>query len=498
MIAYRVPAGVKQYDWHGRPSLHTPEGGQTLVDQPMLSLWRQADGRRLNEIMPLAQNEWRWTIDVYAGLACLAEAGLLERQGAQADPVTYQIGSGGLVSVILVSHNSLHWLEICLASLLAQTYSPLEIILVDNASNDGSGAWAVEHCPGLHLVQLDKPCTLATALNIGIKNARGEYFLLLNPDVELQPDAVVHLFSAVRGDTACAAVAAKLRLLQARAFLNGLGNYVGAFSWGADCGLGHLDLRQFDDWEETPSACFATALIPASAWHVVGLIDESFPMYYEDSEWCYRARLMGFTIRAAPKARVYHAFGGHLAGGEPLPAVKLRQVVYGRLRFITKLLSVKYFLRFFLGYLVEDCLSGMFSLFQGRWTAVRAYGQGWRDYLGSLPALRKERRVIQQKRVRTDKELFAPQKEIPMPLIQSGSPLLTRDIIQSCYLPLILAAKTRVLPEFVGESGELLFPNPIPNKRGLVRRALDILRAEGLRGLGYRIGKSVQWWLVQV
>jgi len=162
------------------------------------------------------------------------------------------------------------------------------------------------------------------------------------------------------------------------------------------------------------------------------------------------------------------------------------------------LLGVKFFVRFFLAYLVEDCLNAVLALIRGRWSVLQAYWQGWSDYLEGLSALRKERQVIQRKRVRFDKDMFAPQKMVPDPLMQRGLPLLTRDIIQSCYLPLILAAKTRALPEFVTESGEPLFSGLFPKRRSLVSRLLGIWRAEGLRGLGYRIGKSVQWRLGRV
>ena len=100
MIAYRIPEGVKQSGGHARPALHTLEGGQILVDQPMLYLWRQADGRQLEEIISLAQSEWQLPIDVYAWLACLAEACLLERRGAeigldQQDVEFLALGEGG-------------------------------------------------------------------------------------------------------------------------------------------------------------------------------------------------------------------------------------------------------------------------------------------------------------------------------------------------------------------------------------------------------------------
>ncbi len=133
---------------------------------------------------------------------------------------------------------------------LTQNYTPVEIIVVDNASIDGTADWMRENYPAVVLFELTKICSLAKALNMGIQNAAGEFIVLLNPDVKLDNDAIKQMVKVACENPSCAAVAAKLNLLWAPAFLNGLGNMVGAFAWGSDIGLGHLDLGQFDHWRE--------------------------------------------------------------------------------------------------------------------------------------------------------------------------------------------------------------------------------------------------------
>jgi GT2 family glycosyltransferase len=464
-----------------RTMLTTPQGGRVIVDRIMLQVWQQADGRLEREILSHFEGQGLPLDKVTAALTCLTQAGLLARldAGPLPDrPFPTPQKSDHLISAVIVSYNSRAWLPDCLASLRAQSLSPLEIIVVDNGSNDGSADWLEEHHPEVIQKRLEDACSLAGAINLGIEAARGDYILLLNPDVILDPDAVFRLVETARSDARCAAVAAKLRLLWAPAFLNGLGNLVGALSWGTDSALGHLDLGQFDHWAELPSACFAAALLPAKALHNIGLLDDGFPMYYEDSEWCYRARFFGYTVRLAPQAVIYHAFSSRPPGGaeSSLGEVKLQRVAYGRLRFITRLLGRDYLFRFLIGYLLEDLLNCLLNLVRGRWGHVRASGRAWMQYFGLLGEIRTGRKILQQRRSLADRELFRLQRQIPAPLIRQGLPLLTWDIVCHEYAPWLQAHRR-------SESMNM-------------KRALSIWQVEGFTALAHRIGRRILWkWM---
>ena len=433
-----------------RALLPTSEGGKVALDAKLLSLLQLASGRELNEILDSFAGGEATPDAVRAALACLAEAGLLTRLGETPTRPTPQPAVGPLVSAVIVTYNSQEWLGECLPSLFSQSYSELEVIAVDNASSDGSADWLKMNCPQVRLLRLDRAQSLAYAINQGVALAKGTYFLLLNPDVRLQPDAIAHMVATAQDDPSCAAVTAKLKFWWAPAFLNGLGNRVEAFSWGTDNAVGHLDLGQFDSWCEVPSACFAAALIPRAAWDRVGPLDSGFPLYYEDSEWSYRARLLGYTVRAAPQAVIYHAFGGRVPSGaeDGLTPRKLRQVAYGRLRFATKILSQTFLRRFLRNYLREDCRNFSRALRRREWATARAYLSAWWDSVRGLPALMPERRALQARRARSDEELFALQQGMPAPLMWHGLPELTWDLVLHHYLPLFHAGKTRPVPEF--------------------------------------------------
>lgn len=494
-LRYRCPSGVGMVVTPTGALLTTLHRGKVVVDMSILALGRYANQRELTKIVAGFGTAEKLPLEIRAALVCLAEAGLLIRDGDMHTDKSVLIFSGVLVSVIIVTYNSIEWLEACFTSLVRQTYSPLEIIVVDNASSDGSADWVISNFSDTRLVRFFTRQSLAAAINRGIEIAQGNYFLILNPDTQLEPDSIAQMITLVKDDCACAAVAPKLRFSWAPAFLNGLGNHVGACGWATDNALGHLDLGQFDTWREVPSACFAAVLIPRVAWQRIGALDDKFPLYYEDIEWCYRARLMGYTIRAAPQAIVYHALGAHVPSshGRRRSPEKLRYVVFGRLRFAVKLLSPKFLVRFLFAYGFEDCLRLCLAFLQLDVPTIRAYWYGWRDFLVSLSSLIRERKMTQTKRVRSDRVIFDLHKEIPVPLIRNGLPELTWDIVQNHYLPLILSGKTRPLPEFVDVDIEKAQREFIPQTRRA--RALAIWRNEGGRALVYRIARYLQWRL---
>jgi GT2 family glycosyltransferase/glycosyltransferase involved in cell wall biosynthesis len=450
MISYVAPEGVQPSQAGSRPLLTTCQGGKIALDGALLSLWQHAQGRTLEEIAGSFQAEYASPQTIAAGLACLCEAGLLARRGVEAPvPPPLPFSTGPRVAAVIVSYNSREWLEECLPSLCAQTYAPLEIVVVDNGSHDGSLEWLESHYPEAKRLQIEKTLSLAGAINRGAALAtEAAYLLMLNPDVRLERDAVAQMVTVAEADPGCAAAGAKLRFWWAPAFLNGLGNRVGPFSWGTDNALGHLDLGQFDAWEELPSACYAAALIRRSAWEQAGPADEGFPMYYEDSEWSYRARLLGYRIRAAPRAVVYHAFGGRVPGGgeERLSPRKLRNVVYGRLRFAAKLLG-EAGPRFLRNYAAEDWISFTRCLVQRDWPSARAVAAGWLDFFKNLRDILRLSRALQGRRALSDEQLFALQRGMPATLSWRGLPELTWDLVLNYYSPLIHSGRTRPMPE---------------------------------------------------
>ena len=224
-------------------------------------------------------------------------------------------------------------------------------------------------------------------------------------------------------------------------------------------------------------------LISRETWEAVGPADERFPMYYEDSEWSYRARLLGYPVYLAPGALVYHAFGGKVPGGndEGLTARKLRNVVYGRMRFALKLVGRRLgtFLR---NYWLEDFANLLRMLLRSDLASARAYLDAWRDVLHDLPEIRASRKQLQLLRNISDEDLFRLPPDMPATFAWHGLPELTWDLIQTHYYPLIRHGKTKRMPEFTYPNGRphlLIVSNDVVNAKmaGPGMRYLEMARA---------------------
>lgn len=435
---YHIPTGVEQSEIDRRPVLSTGQGGMIAIDRKLLALWKIANGKDLPAIFDHYQGQEVNEKEVSAAVTCLVQAGLLQREENEGSTPPVE-RTGPLLSIVIVAHNSLEWLEGCIPSIVEQTYHPLETILVDNGSEDDAEKWVSENYPEIRYFRIAVSKSFAGAINFGVEQALGEYVLLLNPDTKLDINAVADMYDRAQNETDCAAVAAKLKLLWAPGFLNGLGNRVGAFSWGEDNGLGHLDLGQFDDWNELPSACFAAAMVSKRIWQEVGPADENFPMYYEDSEWSYRARGRGYRVIAAPKATVYHSFSGRIPGGEKinLNPAKLENVTYGRLRFTRKILD-EFFFRYLLSYLIADIAKGFQYLFAFKFSFTAGIYKGWARFIDDLAVMSVERKAYLAEKTLSDASLFSIQKEMPEAIIWRGLPELTWDLVRNHYLPIIM------------------------------------------------------------
>jgi GT2 family glycosyltransferase len=451
MTAYHHAPGVEPATFNGRAVLALPRNGRVAIDDDVLAIWTAAHGRSFDEVLRTWRDEPSRPDFVPAALACLVEGGLLRRDMTRpVSAVEDAAGNQPLVSAIIISYDSLEWLNGSIGTLLAQRYPAIEPIVVDNGSPIDPTPWIAQHFPAVRVIRVDPGRTFAHAVNQGVAISSGLYALVLNPDIEMAPDVTARLVLAAEADPGCAAVAAKLTFWWAPGFLNGLGNRVEATSWGTDNFIGHLDLGQFDDCREVPSVCFAAALIRRAAWDSTGGADEGFPLYYEDTEWSYRARLLGHRILAAPNAVVQHVFGGKVrsAAESDLTARKILNAAYGRLRFALKLLSGETRRIFVRNYFAEDRANAGAALACGDWGVARAYARAWSFAARDLRSIALSRRSLLAARCLSDAELFAGQANMPSGRLWHGMPDLSRSVIMRDYLPLLTGGRTRPMPEF--------------------------------------------------
>lgn len=312
------------------------------------------------------------------------ESGAIYGAGLESGPLV------SAVSAVIVTRNGETHIRGCLDSLAKQDYRPIEILVVDNASSDGTVDIIRREYPSVIILSPGKNLFYPGGLNYGLARARGEFALVLNDDTELAPDVVGRLSRRLQRDALAAAVVPQLRLFGLRGFLNGIGNHVRETGWGSDNFVGCVDVGQFRDLREVPSACVSAALIRKAAWRKIGPFDAGYLAYYEDVDWSFRARLAGWTIAAEPEAVVYHKFSAYWKNMEG----KLKLAARNRMRFVLKIFRGPAWGIFFKSYLKEDLLNTLSLLKKKRYSLVWAYVRAYASLFLSLPAIADSRRRI--------------------------------------------------------------------------------------------------------
>ena len=117
-----------------------------------------------------------------------------------------------LISVVVLNWNGGRIVEKCLMSLQAQTYRPLEIIVVDNASTDGSVNWVEKRFPDIKLILNERNLGFGGGNNIGIQTSQGRYIMMLNNDTRLDPKCIEELKRSIEKDEKYGACASKILL----------------------------------------------------------------------------------------------------------------------------------------------------------------------------------------------------------------------------------------------------------------------------------------------
>lgn len=339
-------------------------GGEIYVDRKIRA-W--LDGFKSEGNEKHSETEWK----IYRQIT---------REGFDEDESIQEPGVFPIISLVVVLYNSEEWVK-NLNDLFTNLDPWLfEVIVIDNGSNDSAAEDIISVGTKVRKIRLETSLPFSAAVNEGVRAAAGELLLLINPDVWIPRSSLWELIHFYAKHSDAAAIAPKLMLMRTPGFINSVGNHVPLFRWGYDLGLGHLDLGQFDHIQEIEAACFASVLIPREKWAAVGKLDEGYPMYYEDSDWCYRARAMGYEILLAPKAKVYHDFGGN-NGSERISSRKLENVTYGRLRFVIKNFPTYKRSIFLVSYWIFDVALSIFLTFRKiNFAYKNQLMLAWKDY----------------------------------------------------------------------------------------------------------------------
>lgn len=214
-----------------------------------------------------------------------------------------------LVSVVIPNWNGASFLPTCLDSLLAQTWSRVEVIVADNASTDGSRELLAADYPEVRLLGLPENRGFTGACNAGMRAAEGEIVILLNNDTEVEPDWVEQVVAAFERHPEAGLVASKMLLFDRRDTLHTAGDYYTVDGRAGNRGVWQADGPQYSREEYVFSACGGSAAYRRAMLDEIGLLDDDFFFSMEDVDLAWRAQLAGWRCVYAPRAVVYH----HLA-----------------------------------------------------------------------------------------------------------------------------------------------------------------------------------------
>ena len=231
-----------------------------------------------------------------------------------------------LVSAVVVNWNGADYLETCLASLFAQTWPHLEIIVVDNGSSDGSLALLhARYHARVTLIESPVNLGFAGGNNVGIRAAKGAYVALLNNDAVAHPDWIRALVEAAEADPRIGMCASKVLVLGADGVIDSAGLLMSPDGIGRGRGRLQRDDGTYGHAEDVliPSGC--AALYRRAMLDEVGLFDEDFFAYCEDSDLGLRGRLAGWSCRYVPGAVVHHAYSRSIGPYSPFKAFQVER-----------------------------------------------------------------------------------------------------------------------------------------------------------------------------
>ncbi len=245
------------------------------------------------------------------------------------------------LSVIIVNYNTRALLQDCLQSLMNTEGRNCEIIVVDNASADGSAEMVASNFPGAVLLRNQQNAGFSAANNQGMKRARGKYLLLLNSDTVVRAGALGVMVDFLRSNPAAGAVTCKLLntdgTIQASISnrpgpvllffrLLGVSRVISgdlARRWlSRTCGffLGKT-IRSYltpyaanNDPVEIENISGACMMLRREAMDQIGPLDESFFMYFEDMDYCVRLQNAGWKMYYLPQGEIVHLGGGSSGG----------------------------------------------------------------------------------------------------------------------------------------------------------------------------------------
>ena len=218
-----------------------------------------------------------------------------------------------LITVVVVTLNNLHLLRNCLNSIYAQDYGAIEIVVVDNGSDEDVRGMLAKQFPEVRMVRLDKNYGFAGGNNRGIEAAQGKYIALINNDAVAAPQWISSLVATAESDSTIGAAASIIIDGNQPEVLDSCGVGIALDGMSRQAMRG-MPAPRWTQPREVLVFSGCACLLRMEALSEVGFFDEDFFAYCEDTDLGLRLRRAGWKIVVAPEAYAHHYYS--LTGGK--------------------------------------------------------------------------------------------------------------------------------------------------------------------------------------
>ncbi len=368
-------------DAHGKPKLNTIKVaimaiiniiGDAVVLQYTTQIWPVALVTVLTVVMGVVFGLYQlWQLDQNQIVSNHSE-------------VIPTIESYPLVSIITINYNQAQVTADLLRSLQKITYPNVEILVIDNNSTQRSVLDIQHHFPEVCFIKSAHNLGFAGGNNLAVAQAKGDYLLFINNDVEVAPDFLEPLVAQMQANTKIGMVSPKIRYFDTPEVLQ----YAGSSAINSITGQGHfighgqVDNGQFDKNRQTAFVHGAAMLVSKAVIAKTGLMDDSFFLYYEELDWCARSQKDGFESWYVANSVVWHKES--ISTGKQ-SALKVYYQTRNRLKFMRRnarfwqqMLGLGFFLCF------SFPKNMMAFMFKKRWDLADAYQKGTLDFLRAI------------------------------------------------------------------------------------------------------------------
>lgn len=312
-----------------------------------------------------------------------------------------------LFSIVIPNYNKSDLLRKCIDSILPQINNNFEIIIVDNGSTVKCN---FNYCePNIFFVYLKQNLGFSKAINIGIKQAKGDYVAILNNDTEVSPGWVESIIQGFEKNPDIMYCTSKIKSLKNKELLDDVGDIILPSGKVHKIGAGEKDIGQYDLSCHVFGASGCASVYRKEFFKKVGYFDEDFFAYLEDIDLSFRAQLLGYKCLYVPEAVVYHI--GSATSGSKYNKFTVFYLARNTINVIVK----NYPLRI-IGKSLLSIISHLLSL-QG-FFILKGHGmsffKGLLSVLKMLKIMRCKRKDIMKLRIISDLEVYKMLKENKM------------------------------------------------------------------------------------